>query len=135
MMIKLLLIDLVNFFTSVEETTCQKIKQLTNECGYAPAQQTCSPEFPRAEWFFFYQTRQAVHSLDVEKIVASLSRKKALGLDKILIHVINIAAPVIIPSVTAIINSSFTTSTYPGDWKMAEASPLERGWFWRTRQQ
>ena len=65
--------------------------------------------------FFFYQTRQAVHSLDVEKIVSSLSRKKAIGLDKILIHVINIAAPVIIPSITAIINSSFTTSTYPGD--------------------
>ena len=31
MMIKLLLIDLINFFTSVGETTYQKVKQLANE--------------------------------------------------------------------------------------------------------
>ena len=30
------------------------------------------------------------------------------------------SAPGIIPSITAIINSSFTTSTYPGDWRIAE---------------
>ena len=53
MMIKLLLIDSINFFTSVGETTYQKLKQLTNECRYAPLQQTCSPEFPRAEHFIF----------------------------------------------------------------------------------
>ena len=85
------------------------------------------PGISKSRVIFFYQTRQAVHSLDVEKIVSSLSRKKAPSLDKIPIHVINIVAPVIIPSITAIINSFFTTSTYPGDWKIAEASPLERG--------
>ena len=53
MMIKLLLIDLINFFTSFGETTYQKIKQLANECRYAPLQQTWSPEFPRAEQFIF----------------------------------------------------------------------------------
>ena len=46
------------------------------------------------------------------------------GRDKIPIHVVNISAPVIIPSITAIINSSFTTSTYSGDWKIAKVSPI-----------
>ena len=94
-MIKLLLIDLINFFTSVGETTYQKLKQLANECRYAPLQQTCSPEFPRAEHFIFAKKRQAVHCLDVEKIVSSLSTKNfiyiAPGLDEIPIHVIRLS--------------------------------------------
>jgi len=34
------------------------------------------------------------------------------------------SAPGIIPSITAILNSSFTTSTYPGDWRIAEVWPI-----------
>ena len=94
MMIKLLLIDSINFFTSVGETTYQKLKQLTNECRYAPLQQTCSLEFPRAEQFILPK-KQAVHCLDVEKIVSSLSTKNfiyiAPGLDEIPIHVIRLS--------------------------------------------
>ena len=123
MMIKLLLIDSINFFTSVGETTYQKLKQLTNECRYAPLQQTCSLEFPRAEQFILPK-KQAVHCLDVEKIVSSLSTKNfiyiAPGLDEIPIRVIRLP----LHCITAIINSSFTTSTYPGDWRIAEVRPV-----------
>ena len=34
------------------------------------------------------------------------------------------SAPGVIPSITAIINSSFTTSTFPRDWQIAEVSPI-----------
>ena len=54
-----------------------------------------------------------VYCSDVEKIVSSLSRNKGSGLDKIPTRVIKDFVPVIIiiPSIAAIINSSFTTST------------------------
>ena len=39
-------------------------------------------------------------------------------------HTIKDSAPGIIPSITSIINSSFsTTCTFPRDWKIAEVSP------------
>ena len=82
------------------------------------------PRISKSRAIYFCQKRQAVHCSDVEKIVSSLSTKKVPGHDKIPIHVINISAPVIIPSITAIINSSFTTSTYSGDWKIAKVSPI-----------
>ena len=40
-------------------------------------------------------------------------------------HAIKDSVPGIIPSITSIINSSFsTTSTFPRDWKIAEVSPI-----------
>ena len=62
-----------------------------------------------------------VYCSDVEKIVSSLFRNKGSGLDKIPTRVIKDFVPVIIiiPSIAAIINSSFTTSTC-----ILEASPI-----------
>lgn len=34
------------------------------------------------------------------------------------------SAPGITASITTIINSSFTTSSYPGDWRIAEVCPI-----------
>ena len=108
------------FFTSIGEITNEKIKLLANECGYAPVQPTVSPEFPSAEQFTF--TR--VHCQDIEKTVSSLAANKAPGIDKLPARVIKDSAPVIIPSITSIINTSLTTSTFPADWKIAEVSPI-----------
>ena len=108
---------LINFLLLWEK---QKIKQLVNKCGYAPALQTCSPAFPTAEQFIFTN----VYCSDVEKIVSLLSRNKAPGIDKLPTRAIKDSAPGIIPSITAIINSSFTTSTFIRDWKIAEVSPI-----------
>ena len=62
-----------------------------------------------------------VYCSDVEKIVSSLFRNKGSGLDKIPTRVIKDFVPVIIiiPSIAAIINSSFTTSTC-----ILEVSPI-----------
>ena len=102
------------------EITNEKIKLLANEYGYVPVQPTVSPEFPSAEQFTF--TR--VHCQDIEKTVLSLATNKAPGIDKLPARVIKDSAPVIIPSITSIINTSLTTSTFPADWKIAEVSPI-----------
>ena len=52
MMTKQLLMDLIQFFTSIGKTTNKKIKLLANECSYAPVQPTYSPELPIAEQLF-----------------------------------------------------------------------------------
>ena len=108
------------FLTSVGETKNEKINLLANECGYVPTQLTYSPEFPIAEQFTFTQ----VHYPDIERIVSSLATNKAPRIDKLPARVIKDSAPIIIPSITSIINTSLTTSTYPGDWKIAEVSPI-----------
>ena len=82
------------------------------------------PGISKSRAFYFCQKRQAVHCLDVEKIVSSLSTKNfiyiAPGLDEIPIRVIRLP----LHCISAIINSSFTTSTYPGDWRIAEVWPV-----------
>ena len=108
------------FFTSIGEITNEKIKLLANECGYVPLQPTFSHEFPPAEQFTF--TR--VHCQDIEKTVSSLATNKAPGIDKLPARVIKDSAPVIIHSITSIINTSLITSTFPEDWKIADVSPI-----------
>ena len=91
------------FFTSIGEITNEKIKQLANECGYAPVQPTVSPEFPSAEQFTF----TSVHCQDIEKTVSSLATNKVPGIDKLPARVIKDSAPVIIPSITSITRRIF----------------------------
>ena len=79
-------------------------------------QPTYSPEFQF--------TVTEVHRWDVEGIVPSLARNKAPGIDKLPTHVIKDTAPVITPSTTSIIIASFTTTTFPRDWKIAEVTPI-----------
>ena len=108
------------FFTSIGEITNEKIKLLANECGYAPLQPTFSHEFPPAEQFTF--TR--VCCQDIEKTVSSMATNKAPGIDKLPARVIKDSAPVTIPSITSIINTSLITSTFPENWKIADVSPI-----------
>jgi hypothetical protein len=49
---------------------------------------------------------------------------KSPGADKISMWIIKDCLPVILGPLTDIINNSFTTSTYPESWKIAEIIPL-----------
>ena len=49
---------------------------------------------------------------------------KAHGIDKIPERVIKDCLPAILPSLTSIINASFTTNTFPDAWKLAEVTPV-----------
>ena len=63
---------------------------------------------------------KTVTSLDVNKKLCSLKRKKSAGLDNIPPSFLNDTARVISDPLTYIINLSITTSTYPEDWKLAK---------------
>lgn len=54
----------------------------------------------------------------------SLANNKAPGTDKIPSLVIKESAPVIILSITSIINSSFSCGVFPSVWKKAEVCPI-----------
>ena len=51
---------------------------------------------------------------------------KAPGFDKVSISVIKDCLPHILPSITSLINSSFTNSTFPKAWKRSEIVPLPK---------
>ena len=49
---------------------------------------------------------------------------KAPGIDKIPMRVVKDSLPVILPSLSSIINTSFVKGTFPLLWKMAEVTPI-----------
>ena len=51
---------------------------------------------------------------------------KAPGINKIPMRVIKDSLPVILPTITSIINTSFVTGTFPLLWKMAEVTPIPK---------
>ncbi|KAL9989341.1 hypothetical protein ACROYT_G003882 [Oculina patagonica] len=105
------------FFTSVGKTILEKIESFADECGYTPSHASFVPiQYPPSEQFTF----RDVEYCEVERVVKSLANNKAPGTDKIPSRVIKESAPVIIPSITSIINSSFNCGVFPSVWKTAE---------------
>lgn len=66
----------------------------------------------------------AVECKQVKAIVKSMATHKAPGIDKIPVRVIKDCLPAILPSITCIINASFTTNIFPEAWKLAELTPI-----------
>ena len=96
-------------------------KSLADECGYTPSHASFVPiQYPLSEQFTFGD----VAYYEVERVVKSLANNKAPGTDKIPSRVIKESAPVIIPSITSIINSSFNCGVFPSVWKTAEVCPI-----------
>jgi len=63
---------------------------------------------------------------EVERVVKSLANNKAPGTDKVPSLVIKEFAPVIIPLITSIINSSFNCGVFPSVWETAEVCPIPK---------
>ena len=61
---------------------------------------------------------------EIEKIILSMPTGKAPGADKIPLRVIKDCLPIVLPSLTSIINTCFMTETFPTLWKMAEVTPI-----------
>ena len=69
-----------------------------------------------------------VECCEIERVVKSLANNKSPGTGKIPSCVIKESAPVIIPSIISIINSSFNCGVFPSVWKMDEVvSNSKRG--------
>lgn len=61
---------------------------------------------------------------DVGKVFKGLSLNKVPGHDKITASVLKDSLPTIQSVIACIMNDSFSTSTFPKAWKMAEVVPL-----------
>ncbi|CAB4007916.1 Hypothetical predicted protein [Paramuricea clavata] len=60
----------------------------------------------------------------VYTLLVNLSTTKATGMDKISAKILQVAAPVIAPSLTEIFNMSIDSDQFPSDWKAARVIPL-----------
>ena len=56
--------------------------------------------------------------------ILSMSEGKATGLDEIGCKILKIALPVVLESLTFIINLSLQNGTFPQDWKHAKVMPI-----------
>ena len=69
-------------------------------------------------------TLYAVENKQVEATVNSMATHKAPGVEKIPVRVIKDCLPLILPSITSIINTSFATITFPEAGKLVEVTPI-----------
>ena len=59
--------------------------------------------------------------------ILHMSTKKATGLDDISCRILKLARPVIVDSLTFIMNLSLSTGVFPNEWKIAKVVPLHKG--------
>ena len=112
-----------DFFTSVGQTTVDKIKTLAFEYNYDLTKLNFVPRhYPLSEQFSLHP----VECKQVEQIVTSMPSNKAPGLDKVSVRVIKDCLPTILPSITHIINSSLGNGTFPSVWKKAVVTPIPK---------
>lgn len=60
----------------------------------------------------------------INELINALPLNKACGLDGISARLLKDAAPIIVPSLTFIINLSIRTGIFPDDWKIAKVTPI-----------
>ena len=69
---------------------------------------------------------KSVTERDVADLISKLKNSHAFGIDRLDAAIIKLAAPVLLPVITHVINLSLGTSTFPGRWKMARILPLRK---------
>ena len=61
---------------------------------------------------------------DVERVIEGFSSNKAPGYDRVSARVLEDSLPVILQSITNIMNYSFHTGTFARAWYIAEVTPI-----------
>ena len=111
-----------NAFCSYFSTVVSSLKKkafLLRDCVW-----TFQQKFnPRTDCHFKFKT---VTVQQVCKLLESLKRKKASGLDDIPAYLLKDCANVIAKPLTHIINSSLTTGVFPTDWKLSKLIPIPK---------
>ena len=114
----------VIIFTSVGQTTVDKIKALATECNYDLTKSQFVPRHHSlSEQFSFH----SVECKQVEQIIISIPSNKAPGVDKISARVIKDGLPEILSPITRIINDSLASGVFPEGWKQSEVTHSKRG--------
>ena len=119
------------YFTSVGSVTAQKAFDLAIEHNFdiypakSPAvsavEPSLEPSFDQCpEAFQFHM----VLDKDVERVIKGFSFNKAPGYDRVSARVLKDSLPVILPSITRIMNNSFYTGKFARAWKIAEVIPI-----------
>ena len=111
------------YFTSVGRSAAQEAYDLTCVHNYH-----INPTMPTLlgrpddcpDLFQFYPVLEK----DIEGVIKGFSSNKAPGRDKITSHVLKHCLPVIVPTITSIMNNSFRSNCFPKVWKMAEVTPV-----------
>ena len=110
-----------SFFVDVSNVTVRKIKDLVSKFNF---ELNNNPFIPRTFALLEQFTSNPIECKQVQAIVNLMATNKAPGIDKIPVKVIKDCLPAILPSLTSIINASFTTITFPDAWKLAEVTPI-----------
>ena len=111
------------FFSSIGQTTIEKVKLLADECKYDLTKSVFTPRiYAESEQFVL----QMVESKQVHDIINSMPTNKSPGIDKISMRVIKDSLPAILPTITSIFNASLTSGVFPSAWKMAEITPIPK---------
>ena len=111
------------FFSSIGQTTIEKVKLLADECKYDLTKSVFTPRiYAESEQFVL----QMVESKQVHDIINSMPTNKSPGIDKISMRVIKDSLPAILPTITSIFNASLTSGVFPSVWKMAEITPIPK---------
>ena len=70
---------------------------------------------------------RSVSELEVGKLISKLKNSHAFGIDRIDAATLKIAAGILIPSITHVINLSLSSGKFPARWKLARVLPLRKG--------
>ena len=117
------------YFTTVWSVTAQKALDLAIEHNFdihptiSPAVSAVEPSLDQCTGAFQFHM---VLDKDVERVIKSFSLNKAPGYDRVSARVLKDSLPVILPSITSIMNNSFHTGTFARAWKIAEVTPIPK---------
>jgi hypothetical protein len=109
-----------SFFTSIISTIKEKAIPLRNFVWRFPASIR-----KRTETDINFEF-EPVNKMEVEKLLKSVKRSKATGIDDLPPGLIKDSAPVISGPLTNIINLSLQSGLFPNDWKMAKIMPIHK---------
>ena len=109
------------YFTSVGSVTAQKARDLAIEHNFDihPASSAVEPLPDQCSEAFQFHS---VLDKDVERVIKGFSSNKAPGYDRVSARVLKDILPLILPSITSIMNYSFDSVTVARAWKIAEVS-------------
>ena len=62
----------------------------------------------------------------VHKLIMGISSSKATGIDALPIKLIKATAPIVVESLTALLNTIINTGIFPAEWKLARVTPIHK---------
>ena len=112
-----------NYFISIGENIAKSAKKLADDYNLSMdllvyTEPVSARDFPMPQFMF-----QPVSCEKVKQVLMSMPSNKAPGYDRISINVLKDCYVHILPTITGLINASFSQEVFPRSWKKAEIIP------------